>query len=223
MIVTLDGPGGAGKSTAAKRLADRLGFRFLNTGAMYRTVALAALRAGHDWQRPDLLPALARGLAVTFDENHVTLGGIDVSEAIRTPEITSLTRYASDNPGVREVLVDWQRAVGEGGRLVSDGRDQGTVVFPYAEVKFFLTADPVERARRRFEELKAKGKDVTFEAILTDQNQRDARDAARTVGPLKAADDALVIYTDGLTLDAVVDLLASHVSAAAKERGISFP
>lgn len=218
MIVTIDGPSGAGKSTVAKRLAASFGFHFLNTGAMYRTVALAAARIGHDWSEAEALVELAQSLDVEFEGDRVRLSGEDVSDAIRTPEITAVTKYAADNAGVREVLVDWQRAVGRQGDLVSDGRDQGTVVFPSADVKFFLTASPEERARRRWEELVRKGSPPTFESVLLDQNQRDARDSGRAVGPLRPAEDAIHVHTDGLTLDEVVDKLSDQVRRALRRR-----
>lgn len=218
MIVTIDGPSGAGKSTVAKRLAAAFGFHFLNTGAMYRTVALAAARIGHDWSEAEALVELAQSLDVEFEGDRVLLSGEDVSDAIRTPEITAVTKYAADNAGVREVLVDWQRAVGRRGDLVSDGRDQGTVVFPSADVKFFLTASPEERARRRWEELARKGSPPAFEAVLVDQNQRDARDSGRAVGPLRPAEDAIHVHTDGLTLDEVVDKLSDQVRRALRRR-----
>ena len=144
MIVTIDGPAGAGKSTVAKTLARRLGFRFLDTGAMYRAVALAGLRAAVDWDRPEELAALARRIRIGFVGERVWLDGEDVSDAIRTTEITALIRYPADNPEVRRHLVDLQRQFAVDDDVVTEGRDQGTIAFPDAACKFFFIADVVE-------------------------------------------------------------------------------
>jgi len=211
MIVTIDGPAGAGKSSAARRLAERLGFRFLDTGAMYRAVALAALRRGHDWNNVEALARLVFVLDIEVDENHVRLDGEDVTEAIRTSEVTAITRYAADNPGVREHLVQLQREAAEGRDVVTEGRDQGTVVFPDAECKIFLTASPEERARRRMQDLLARGEPARFEEVLSQQNQRDQRDSRRDCGPLVMAADAVEVITDRLSPEEVVDRLEKIV------------
>ena len=211
MIVTIDGPAGAGKSSAAKSLARRLGFRFLDTGAMYRAVALAALQRGHDWSRPAALVDLARGIKIELDDDRVLLDGADVSEAIRDIAVTTATHYAADNPGVRQILVELQRKIAGDQNVVSEGRDQGTVVFPDAPCKIFLTATPRERARRRLEELTARGEQVTFEEVLSQQEIRDHRDSTRPCGPLQKANDAIEVLTDGLTADEVVDQLENLV------------
>ena len=154
MIITIDGPAGAGKSTVARALARRLGFRFLDTGAMYRAVALAGMRRGLDWDVPDDLARLARKLDLkVVGERIFLLDGEDVTEAVRTSEVTAVTRYAADNPEVRAHLVELQRALAGNDNIVTEGRDQGTVAFPDAECKVFLTASPEERARRRWRDL----------------------------------------------------------------------
>jgi cytidylate kinase len=211
MIVTIDGPAGAGKSTVARRLADRLGFRFLDTGATYRSVALAGLRAGVDWSEPSELLEVAERITMELVDGVVLLDGEDVSDTIRTPEVTAVTRYAADNRAIRERLVQWQRDFGSQGDTVTEGRDQGTVVFPDAELKLFLTATPEERARRRVEQLRESGVEVDYESILQQQIARDAQDEGRDFGGLRTADDAVTVWTDGLTTEAVLDQLIALV------------
>src|SRR5437762_3299843 len=172
MIVTLDGPAGAGKSSTARALARRLGFRFLDTGAMYRAVALAAVRRGLSWERPDDLADLAGRLRIDVSETAVLLDGEDVTREIRAVAITRVTRYAANNPGVRARLVELQRQQVGDEDVVTEGRDQGTVVFPQAACKIFLTASPEERARRRLQDLEARGEEHSFERVLADQQER---------------------------------------------------
>jgi cytidylate kinase len=207
MIVTIDGPAGAGKSTIARGLARRLGFRFLDTGAMYRAEAMAALRRGHDWNQPEKLVELARGLRIDVSEDRVTVDGRDVTREIRANEVTAVTHYAANNPGVRAILVELQRKAAGNDNLVTEGRDQGTIVFPHAECKIYLTASPAERARRRAQELAARGESMSVEDVLREQTRRDESDAARDVGPMVAASDAIEVSTDGLTPDHVLDRL----------------
>ncbi|HEY2148674.1 MAG TPA: (d)CMP kinase [Pirellulales bacterium] len=214
MIVTIDGPAGAGKSTVARALARRLGFRFLDTGAMYRAVALAAVERSLDWNDPAALVELAGRLNVELRGDRVFLDGADVTQAIRTSHITGVTHYAADNPGVRSILVQWQRRAAGSDNVVSEGRDQGTVVFPQAECKIFLVASPDERARRRQQDLAARGEPMSLAHILEQQSQRDARDAARSVGPMIPAADAITLSTDGLSREEVVERL----EAMARER-----
>jgi cytidylate kinase len=211
MIVTIDGPAGAGKSTIARALAERLGFRFLDTGAMYRAVALAAIERGLGWSDPAKLVELARQLRLEVSETSVSVDGRDVTQAIRTAAVTAATHYAANNPGVREHLVQLQRQAAGGDHIVTEGRDQGTVVFPQAECKIYLTASPEERARRRAEELTARGEPSSVAEVLRHQNQRDERDASRAVGPMVAAADAIEVSTDGLTPGEVLDRLEELV------------
>jgi cytidylate kinase len=212
MIVAIDGPAGAGKSSAARALARRLGFRFLDTGAMYRTVALAALRRGLDWNEPEALAELARRLKIEVGDDRVLLDGEDVTDEIRTSAVTAATHYAASNGAVREHLVSLQRQAAGRDNVVAEGRDQGTVAFPAAECKIFLTATPGERARRRLLDLEMRGEPATFEDVLAQQNLRDERDAAREVGPLRPAADAIHVLTDGLEPEQVVDRLEEIVS-----------
>jgi CMP/dCMP kinase len=211
MIITIDGPAGAGKSTVARALARRLGFRFLDTGAMYRAVALAALRRGLDWDAPADLVRLAQKLDIRTLGERILLDGEDVTDAVRTSEVTAVTRYAADNPKVREFLVELQRKLAGDDDVVTEGRDQGTVAFPRAECKIFLTASPAERARRRLLDLQSQGEPVTLEQVSAAQERRDREDATRAVGPLAPAADAVTVYTDGLTLEEAVLKLQSLI------------
>jgi cytidylate kinase len=211
MIVTIDGPAGAGKSSAARGLARRLGFRFLDTGAMYRAVTLAAREQGIEWTDTRGMAHLASRIRVELTGDQVLLDGRDVTQAIRRFEITTATHYAADNPGVRAQLVEWQRAAAADDNVVTEGRDQGTVVFPHAEVKIFLTADEEERAARRHRDLVARGESIPFDEVLANQQLRDQRDASRAVGALVKADDAIEVSTNGLSPEEVITCLEAIV------------
>lgn len=221
MIVTIDGPAGAGKSSAARGLAQRLGFEFLDTGAMYRAVTLAASRANLCLTDESQLAALSPNLHLEMSPDRVLLNGEDVSTAIRTPEITRLSRAVADSPVVRRHLSQLQRRLAVGRNIVTEGRDQGTVVFPDAECKFFLTAEPRERARRRHLELKARGEDVAFEDVLQAQAERDARDEARAIAPMVPAQDAVIVDSTKLTPEEVLDLMDQHVRDRVKQAGLA--
>jgi cytidylate kinase len=212
-VVTIDGPAGSGKSTVARRLAARLGWRLLDTGAMYRAVTLAALRAGTDLESDEALGALASRVSVELPPGKVVLDGEDITAIVRSVEVTRATRFAADSPSVRRQLVHWQRAFADDHDVVAEGRDQGTVVFPDAARKFFLTASAEARARRRHAEYLDRGEAVEFEAILRDIRERDDRDASRSIAPMVAAADARVVDTTGLEPDEVVALLEADVRA----------
>jgi len=218
MIVTIDGPAGAGKSTVARALAQRLGYCYLDTGAMYRAVALAGLQACVDWNLPEQLAHLASTLDLRVSGERIYLRGEDVTDAVRSQEVTSVTRHAANHPQVRAHLVHLQRAVAAGQNMVTEGRDQGTVVFSQAECKIFLTASPQERARRRRRDLQQRGESATLEQILADQERRDYEDATREVGPLLQAEDAVEVLTDGLTQDQVVNLLEKLVRSKMNQK-----
>jgi CMP/dCMP kinase len=211
MIVTIDGPAGAGKSSAARELARRLGFRFLDTGAMYRAVTLAAKERGLDLTDADRLAQLVGEIQVELDGEHVLLDGRDVTREIRSFDITTSIQYAADNPAVRAQLVVWQRQAAEGRDVVTEGRDQGSIVFPDAECKIFLTADEQERAERRYRDLVGRGEHVTFDQVLDAQQHRDERDRTRPVGALLMADDAIEVSTSGLSPAEVVARLEEIV------------
>ena len=230
-IVAIDGPAGAGKSTAARRLAVRLGFTMVDTGAIYRAVALAATRADVALDDDLALAALLPAVRIRFEPpatgqddagQKVLLGDEDVSLAIRTPAMSLGASAVSARPVVRAALLELQRrlatAPGHPGAVL-EGRDIGTVVFPDADAKFFLTGSAEVRARRRYDELVGKGESATLERVLADQQRRDRDDAARAAAPLRPADDAVLLDTSQLTADAVVDALAAAVATRLAARG----
>src|SRR6201990_1677382 len=212
MVIAIDGPAGAGKSTVARAVAAELGWTYLDSGAMYRCVALAAREAGVDADDGAALGPLAAGLEIGFDGRRVLLDGRDVSDAIRTPEVSADASRVSVHPAVREAMVARQQAMIAAGDYVAEGRDIGTVVSPDSPLKVFLTASDEERARRRAAET---GEDV--ETVLTAQRARDARDTGREHGALRPADDAVELDTTGLSLEEVV----ARVVHLAKDRGLA--
>lgn len=215
MIVTIDGPAGAGKSTTARALAGRLGFDFLDTGAMYRAVAFAAGRAGIAMDDGPALDALAAKLQIEYRDGRTYLDGEDISAAIRSLEVTQWVRSVAAVPAVRSRLVQLQRDWAKGKNVVSEGRDQGTVVFPDADCKIFLTADEQSRALRRQEDFERQGTAVPLEEVLTNQRFRDRVDSERAVGPLAPARDAVFVDTSHLSLEEVVQRIEALVRARA--------
>lgn len=216
MIVTIDGPAGSGKSTTARKLAARLGIPYLDTGAMYRVVTLAALEDGVDLHDDDALAALARRDDYRLDLGpthvRVTLRGHDVTEAVRSMRVNDHTRYIAASPGVRRVLIDKQREIARRlGSLVTEGRDQGTAAFPDADAKFFLDAAREKRAERRLHDLMADGEEVTYEQVLANVDERDRTDSERPVAPLAVPPGAVRIDTTDLSIAAVLDLIVDHL------------
>jgi len=209
-LIAIDGPSGVGKSTTAKRVAQELGWFYLDTGAMYRATALALHRAGIALSDREALEHLLASLRIEQRGTLEFLNGEDVSEAIRTAEVTKLVTPVSADARVREVLVEQQRAIGASGGWVVDGRDIGTVVFTNACCKIFLTASAEARAQRRFLEMQTKGSALSFEEILVDQQRRDHADSTRTVAPLRQAEDAVALDSSGMTLDQVVSWIVEH-------------
>lgn len=207
-IIAIDGPAGSGKSTVARIVAERLGYTYIDTGAMYRAVAVKATEAGIPIEEPDRTADLANRLDIHFrpmdDKQHIFADGDDLTEAIRTPEATKLSSPVSAIPGVRHRLVELQRRMGEQGGVVMEGRDIGTYVFPNAEVKVFLTASPEERVRRRCKDLASAGIKADPIIVAKDLRERDERDSTRAMAPLRQAEDAVLINTDGMSIEEVV-------------------
>lgn len=214
-VVAIDGPVGAGKSTVARAVADRLRYRYVDTGAMYRSVGWAALQRGVDLRDAGAVAALAHAIRIELVPSphgqRVTVDGEDVTETIRRPEVSDAASVVSTYRGVREAMVAVQRHLGEAGGVVMEGRDIGTVVFPDAEIKVFLDASPAERARRRYEEMKARGVAVDFDALRRAEEERDRRDQNREHSPLRRAADAVVIDTTGLAVHDVAERIVALV------------
>ena len=217
----LDGPSGAGKSTIAKALAKRLGYVYVDTGAMYRAIGLYAVRHGAETTSKDAVVPLLSEISVELkyidNSQRVILNGEDVSDDIRTPEISMAASNVSAIPEVRAFLLNLQRDIARRNNIIMDGRDIGTVILPNADVKVFMTASAEERARRRYEELTAKGQDVVYEDILHDINQRDYNDSHRETAPLKKADDAVELDTTNMSIDEVVDKIEELIDAAIRK------
>lgn len=208
LVIAIDGPAGAGKSTVARMLAEQLHFDFLDTGALYRCVTLAVLNAGLDPHDSRAVAEFARMLDIDLDGELVKLNGEDVSQAIRTPQVAEAIGTIADNMEIRRLLTQWQREWTCGRRVVTEGRDQGSEVFHDAPCKFFLVASREERARRRVSELQQRGIEIDFDSVLTQQDKRDAEDFSRPVGGLRKAADAVEVCTTGLSLaDVVAQLL----------------
>ncbi|HFE48304.1 MAG TPA: (d)CMP kinase [Chromatiaceae bacterium] len=210
-IVTIDGPSGSGKGTIASLVAEKLGWRTLDSGALYRLVGLAAERAGI---APDDVPALqklAKNMDAVFRDGHVFLDNIDVTDAIRTEQAGNAASKIATIPEVREALLSWQQGYVREPGLVAEGRDMGTVIFPEARAKIFLTASAGKRAERRYKQLKEKGLDVNMESLVEEISMRDERDARRAVSPLKAAPDALLLDSSNMAVDEVVEKVLGYV------------
>lgn len=205
--IAIDGPAGAGKTTIARKLADKLGYIYIDTGAMYRAVAWKAENHGIPLMDEDAIVHVAGSMEIEFSENgsQICADGVDITKAIRTPEITKLSSPVSAIPGVRRYLVALQRAMAEEGGVIMEGRDIGSVVMPNAQVKVFLTASAQERARRRHEELLAAGMNIDIGVLKKEIEERDHRDTTRKDSPLVQASGAVVIDTDGMDIDEVVE------------------
>jgi cytidylate kinase len=224
MVITIDGPAGTGKSSVALAVAERLGFDFLDTGAMYRAIGLAALRREAKLDDPRELAFIARHAKITFDwDKHppgVFLNGEPVGHLLRGSEATRAASYVAVVPAIREQLVAQQQQIGrERGNLVTEGRDQGTVVFPQAELKFYLDASPQERARRRVAQLRHRGEIVDYQEILNGIVARDHRDASRAVGPLAVPKDAETVDTTTMTQEQVIEHIVSRAKSAVPSGG----
>lgn len=219
IAVAIDGPSGAGKSTIARAAAGHLGFVYVDTGAMYRTIGLAVCRAGVPLGETERIqPVLDSGIQVSLKyENgvqHVLLDGEDVSDLIRTPEMSKYASFVSAVPAVRAFLLQTQREMAQTNNVIMDGRDIGTVILPHAQVKIFLTASAEARAKRRFIELQEKGENITLESVVADMKQRDHDDETRAAAPLKKADDAVLVDTSELTLEQSIEAVEAVIRPA---------
>ena len=218
LVITIDGPAGAGKTTVSRTLADRLGYRYIDTGALYRGVAYEAKKKGLAADDDPGLDNLCQNIDLRFvrmeDGVHLFSGKADISDAIRTPEMSMLASAVSARPVVREALLALQRRLGAEKAAVFEGRDMGTVVFPAADVKFFLTADLKIRAARRHRELAEKQSPQKFDDVYTDMKQRDDNDASRTLAPLKPAADAIMIDSTDQSVESVIEEMMAHIQKA---------
>ncbi len=216
MIIAIDGPAGAGKSTVARGVAKRLGFQFLDTGAMYRAVALVALEQGVDFydEIPDDEPVtkIAREIDLFVDGEVTRIGERDVSSQIRTQQVSDASSKVAAIPGVRKELVNLQRKVAAGRDYVCEGRDQGSIVFPDAEFKFYVTASIEERAKRRWRDLVKHDPDLKLEQVIVEQEDRDRRDSEREIGALQKAADAIEVHTNAMSSEQVIEAIVTMVS-----------
>lgn len=215
--IAIDGPSGAGKSTISRKAAEKFGFIYVDTGAIYRTIGLATKIRGVSLDDTTAVVALLPTLEIELKyndagEQHMYLDGNDVSRDIRLPEVSILASKVSAIPAVREFLIDMQRGMAEKYDVIMDGRDIGTVILPNADLKIFLTADVRDRARRRYEELRAKGMEKPFDEVLAEMEKRDEQDTQRAAAPLKAADDAVLLDTSGNTLEESIDEVCRLIS-----------
>ncbi len=202
-VITVDGPSGSGKGTISQRVARQLGWHFLDSGAIYRVLGLMVLRAGLETENVDKLVELAENMPLTFDGDRILLGSEEVTDAIRTERAGNQASKVAAVPQVREALLAWQRNYARPPGLVADGRDMGTVVFPRAQVKIFLTASPEERAKRRYKQLKEKGLSVNLAGLIDEIRERDERDSQRAVAPLRASASALELDSTDLSIEEV--------------------
>jgi cytidylate kinase len=224
-IITIDGPAGAGKSTVSRQLAGllsselRVRFEYVDTGSMYRAATLHAIRNNTDWNNPDQIAELTSSASIDIIDGETFLNGDNVTDIVRSQEITQYTRFVADNNTVRSIMVRLQQAIANkliqhGKGVVTEGRDQGTLVFPDADCKFYLTASPEERAKRRCSELRLRGipnQNINFNQILIEINQRDERDKKREFGALRKADDAIEIITDGIEINMILERLTRFI------------
>ncbi len=215
LVIAIDGPSGAGKSTTARRLAERLGYIYIDTGAMYRSIGWKAAQEKIDPADEQKLAELCSRTEVSIKrdngDSRFLVDGVDVTGEIRTPEMGMMASAVSKSPAVRARLLTLQRELGSRGSVVMDGRDIGTVVFPDAEVKFYLDASAEERGKRRYLELKAKGMEVDQNRITREIRERDQQDSTRAVAPLKKADDAILIDSSSMSIEAVLDRMLSGI------------
>ncbi|WP_304269945.1 (d)CMP kinase [Phascolarctobacterium succinatutens] len=219
IVVAIDGPAGAGKSTIAKLAAEKLGYAYIDTGAMYRSVAWKFLQTGKAFDE-DFISGLSKTMLIDFKPeakiNRVFVDGTEVTDAIRTPKVTAIVSRVAAIGAVREAMVDQQRRMGEAGGVLMDGRDIGTVVFPNAQLKIFLTASVEERARRRYAEMVAKGQQVDLQQLQADIAERDKQDSERAISPLRQAEDALLLDTSDMGISEVTDRILQLVQERAQ-------
>jgi len=220
LLITIDGPAGAGKTTVSRELARRLGYTYVDTGALYRAVALAAIRDTRALEDEKRLPELCDSLALQFRETETGLrlfmDGEDISDHLRTQQITMLASALSARPAVRRFLLDIQRDMGRNGGAVFEGRDMGTVVFPNADIKFFLYADPGVRAMRRYQEVSAKGIKISLSEISETMKRRDEEDSTRDLAPLRPAEDAVQVDSTALGIDEVVETMLRRIAEVSR-------